>query len=201
MYEVHAEEVEADAADVPEEEPQADVDGDGDETELDVVGVEELIVEGSPTEVAQTEHVSCPEDAEHHRCYGGDGHCHIVEETEEPRRGDGLLGEAVALGILLEVEAYAGDGKYARQLHGPPYQNLHGHERIACPRQNGGDDEHAQRDVRIEHVGAWDVLVVTAYHAPLPDGADEQNGWEDDVHQLVRRQDDADGKDDEADDE
>ena len=104
----------------------------------------------------------------------------------------------MAQSIEFQILADAGDGKDTRQLHNPPDENLYGQQCVARPRASHADEEYCQRDIGVEHIPAGHVLVVASYHVPLPQCTDEQDGWEDDVDQLVRYQDDTDGDDQET---
>ena len=94
----------------------------------------------------------------------------------------------------------AGDGEDTRKLHNPPDEHFHAQQRVAYPRTDDRSHENKQRDVGVQHVGARYVVVVSPDDAPLPESANEQNGREDEVHQVVGNEDDAERDDDEVDD-
>ena len=168
-----------------EEEPQADnhckfedADGEilllGGSREVRRVGqVDELVFEDVPAEVAEVEYVGRPPDAEHD---AADSHCrqyYLVHQVVNPRLGDGCLGQLATLAVELEILRQAGDGEDTCELHDPPDEHLYGQQRVARPRADDGGNEHHERDVGEEHIGAWNIMVVAPDDAPLPQGADE----------------------------
>ena len=69
----------------------------------------------------------------------------------------------MALAVELQILYEAGDGEYARELHDPPDEYLHGQQRVARPRAHEREDEDGLREIGVEHVRAGHVLVVAAW--------------------------------------
>ena len=185
-----------------EEEQHHDLHGP-EEAEGEVLGVDESDGEVVYRRVAQVEHVGGPVDGQDHRRGTQRGQHHAVHQPEEPRAGDGCLLVEVASFLVVAIVAQhrrdAGDGEDAGHLHGPPDEHLHGQQRIAQHRCHHAGDEHGEQDIGVEHVAARHLTVVSPDGRPLPQGAGQQDGREDEVHQVVGDEHDAEDNHDEAD--
>ena len=167
------------AADKREQEPQHHHHGDVEETDAEILAVDEMIGEHAPGQVAQVEHVGGPIDGDDYGEHAHRGYHHTVEQVVQPRLRDGAVVHVVAFAVGVHPLAHTRDGQYAGQLHDPPYQQLNAQQGVAQPTAHHRGDEHHQRDIGVEHVAPRDVLVMTPYHAPLPQGTYQQDGGED----------------------
>ena len=115
-----------------------------------------------------------------------------------PSLSDGQFFKADSSGVCLEESVDTDQGEYAGELHDPPDQYFDAQKGISGPRGYEGDDEDGKCDIGIESVRFWDAGSVLFAHSPLPPGAGDEDGWEEEVYDIVRDQCYAEADDDEV---
>ena len=85
----------------------------------------------------------------------------------------------------------AGNRLYASQLEHPPYQYLYREQRVAVPCGKGRCHHDGERHPGVEYVATRNIVVVSSDNAPLPQGERQQYGRENQLHQVVGYEDDA----------
>ena len=128
----------------------------------EILRVDEFPHEDVACHRREVEDIRRPVDASQHGGDGGDRHYDLRDEMEGPCGGYGFLADVMILGVVLEPVVDTFDGEDARELHHPPYQQLYGEQRIACPRREDGDGEDDGGDVGIVAVVLVDVGLVPA---------------------------------------
>ena len=119
--------------DITEQEPDGDDHRELQDRHLQVLQVDEIILEDLPAELAEVKHLRSPVDTQHDRVDAQRRHQHLLHQCVSPGLGDGLLLEMLPFGVEFQILADTGDGQDTGQLHDPPDEHLHRHERIACP--------------------------------------------------------------------
>ena len=171
---MHLEECQYRLRDVAEQEPGVDHHRQLDNRYRQVLHIDKWIHEYLDTHIREVKHLGGPVDTQHHRVYTHDGYHGLLNQIVSPRLGDRLLHEALTLGVNLQIATQTVDGEYTRELHDPPDDELYGKQRVAQERAYYRCYKHGERYVGVEDVASWYVLVVAAYHYPLPDGANQE---------------------------
>lgn len=110
---------------------------------------------------------------------------YLIDKAIQPFVGNRPVCQLFTLGIYAEPSFAAGDGKHAGKLHGPPDDKLDGKQCETCPGKNGTYSEYGKRYECVCLVGAQYLVVLSAYHIPLPESAEQKDWWKDEVYKVV----------------
>ena len=117
---------------------------DAEQTQSEILRIDERHREVLPCEGTQVEYIGSHIDAQgdgeqcHHRQQ------HLVHQSEDPVLGDRLVVDLVFLTVILHPAGDTSDGQDAGQLHDPPDEQLNTHQGVAYPCADGAHKEDDQ---------------------------------------------------------